>query len=274
LFVNWVLVGSGRRTLANRLDTYEVGDLLTRGRNRVGVELRSSGGEGGLLCRLDVAMPGRKRRTFVSDPAWRISRSLRPRILNPERQIDEETEPVVVLSRRRWGLRAGTRRPRFDEVLSTPATIAPLRFRNELQGGGWQEFDPAAGSRGTQVTFDWGREVTGYLNLESRGARAALIYTDLEPPDRRVDRARALAQRFSGGQPWTDVLPRRFRYVTVVSTLRVTGAWIDAVKPEWAETLLAQGETTGPEAPSSPALEELFQEIQRDGLAVPARVFD
>lgn len=272
LFVNSVLVGSDRRTHAHRLDTYEVGDLLTEGQNRVAAELRSSGGEGGFLCRLDVSLPGRKRRTFVSDRAWRITRSLRPRNLRPATQLDEPTEPVVVSSRRRWGLRAGTRRPRFDEVLSTPATIAPLRFRNELQGGGWQEFDPAAGSRGTRVTFDWGREVTGYLNLQSREAQAALVYTGLEPPDPRVDRAQALVQRFSGGQPWTDVLPRRFRYVTVVSTVRVTGAWIDAVKPEWAETLLAQGETTGPEAPSSPALEELFRKIQRDGLAGPARL--
>ena len=65
--------------------------------------------------------------------------------------------------------------------------------------------------------------------------------------------------------PWTAVLPRRFRYVTVVSTARVTGTWVDAVKPEWAETPLAKGGPTGPEAPPSPAFEELFSKIQRDG---------
>ncbi len=36
------------------------------------------------------------------------------------------------------------------------------------------------------------------------------------------------------------------------------GAWIDTVKPQWAEKLIGEGETPGPDAPPSPALEDLW----------------
>lgn len=260
LIVNRVVVGSNRWVRDDQLDTYEVGDLLTKRRNSLFVELRSVDGEGGFLCRLDVSLVGQKRRTVFSDTDWWIVRRFRAGILRARRPLDDPEVPVVVSPSRRWGLRAGPRRPRFDEILSTPATIAARRFRTGLQEG-WQEFEPAAGSPGTPVTFDWGNEVTGYLNLKFDEIPAALVYTGLEPPNPRIDRGQALIQTLSRNQTWTDTSPRRFRYVTVVSTVQVAGAWIDAVAPEWAERLNAEGKRPGPDAPSSPSLEELWRQL-------------
>ena len=143
----------------------------------------------------------------------------------------------MVPSQDRWNLRPGASLPRVGKLLANPPSRFPRRFRTGIRDDAWQRFDPKEGSKGTRVTFDWGEPVAGYLNLTFREMPATLVYFGLEPPEPRNEQAQALARSFSAPRTWIDASARRFRYVTVVGNVRVTGARVDVLGPNWAERL-------------------------------------
>jgi hypothetical protein len=71
LWINGVRMGEGEQKPGDRLDTYDVSQVLKSGRNRVSIEASSPTGVGGILFWLD---PGGGP-AVVSDSTWEISGS-------------------------------------------------------------------------------------------------------------------------------------------------------------------------------------------------------
>lgn len=244
--INGVQVGGGRFFDQGVVDEYAVARFLKRGKNRLVIEARSSRGHGGLLARLE-AQAGRRSRMIESDGSWRVHRRQERGLGRPREDTSEGDEPVVwgLPPMGRWPLPTTVRRrPTIPELLLDGEPKNAVRFR---QGGGtsvWKRFDGEANSAagfGPWVTFDWGRMVTGYLALEYliEESPVALIYFGEEVPDLSVARPAAALAGVDGGWLWSDALPQRFRYATVlVRDGTLTGAMVFPTNPRRSADLI------------------------------------
>ena len=141
------------------------------------------------------------------------------------------------------------RRPTIPELLIDGEPRRPTGVR---QGGGkaiWRPIDPDATTLneglGPWVTFDWGKPVTGYLALEYpiEQSPVALVYLGEDLPDPTVSRPTAALAGLEGGWLWSDALPRRFRYATVlVREGTVTGAMVYLTNPRRSAELIPADE--------------------------------
>jgi hypothetical protein len=247
LYLNGRRVGGSRYRPGAGLDSYRVESLLRRGANRLLVEVRSGRRAGGLLARLS----GEGGLDLASGPEWRILRRHRERHLDPESALEETRRPLVWgrPPTGRWRLpTAGERLPLHSELLVGGGRLWPERIG---VGEFWQtvhewrpsrRLRPSSPSLGREVTFDWGREVTGYLGLffGTRQWPKALLYFGCEPPDvAAAPDDRALGAR--GRLLWTSALPHRFRCVTVLAPEGVRGAFALGVDEDLATPLLQAG---------------------------------
>ncbi len=231
LYLNGERVGSNRYRPGAPLDRYAVAHLLRAGRNRVLVELRSGRRAGGLLFRLS----GADGLEIESGPDWAIALRHRELHFDPGEPLVRPHPPRVWGSPPvgRWRLpTAGAPRPLFAELRDD---LGELRPQRALAGEHWQgtrRLRPSAPPLGTDVTFDWGRPVTGYLHLffGSREWPKALLYFGTEPTGPGSGPA-AAALGARGRLLWSDVVPRRFRYVRVVAPQGVRGAYVLATDP-------------------------------------------
>lgn len=245
LYLNGTLVGSGRHRDGRPLDAYEVGYLLEPGSNRIALELRSGRGEGGLL--FDLRLEGDESRRLGSDADWRIVRGYSDEMLLPGEPLPDSEEPLV-LGRPpvgRWDLpRIDAATPVFGDLLLDPAgRHAPWAHT----GGRIVSVTPPDWSSpplGRRVTFDWGREFEGYLNLvfALKGGARALVFVGTTLPDPEHDPPAASLLNPPGRRSWSDSRPRRFRYVTVIATDELAGARVYPLAPELAAGLLAEAE--------------------------------
>ena len=83
--------------------------------------------------------------------------------------------------------------------------------------------------------------MTGYLALEYliEESPVALIYLGEEVPDLSVARPAAVLAGLEGGWLWSDALPQRFRYATVlVRDGTVTGAMVFPTNPRRSADLI------------------------------------
>ena len=244
LYLNGVRVGADRYRPGVGLDRYSVASLLLAGDNRLLVEVRSGRRAGGLLLRLT----GSDGLEIVSGPEWRILLRHRERHLDPANSLEQARRPRVWGSppTGRWRLpEAGALLPLHGELVRGDRRLPPRRVR---VGGARQEprewraarrLRPASPSLGQEVTFDWGREVTGYVGLffATRQWPKALLYYGCDTAGREsAPDDRALGAR--GRLLWTSAVPRRFRCVTVVAPDGVRGAFALPVDASLAAPLL------------------------------------
>ncbi len=273
LTLNGKRVGAGRYPTGApeaRLDVYEVGDLLLSGGNRVLVELRSDRGAGGLLA---VIQDPEGKTLVRSDGEWRIVKRHHIGLvrgwlpLGPGSGL--ETEPAF-----RWGLpptgrwgepTVGALRPRLLELIRDQPLAATRVPAPRIPGL------PATSARHLAL-FDFGREVTGYLNLQMQagdGLRKALLYTGSEPPDPLVQRPAGAVLALTGRRSWMDAQPRRFRYALVVGD-RPAAARVLPVDPKAADGLFADGNERkvegvfgiDPPRLRTPVEDEVWRELQ------------
>ena len=230
LYVNGELVGAGSYRDGEALSTYEIGYLLEPGVNRVVAELRSGRGVGGFL--LDLRVEGADPLRLVSDESWGVVRSYGNELLAPGGEVAGVESPRVWSAPPvgRWGLpRIESSMPAFSDLVAVEGGIHAPRALSARTQDRWQELAPPDVSSpplGHTVTFDWGEEVIGYVNIvfgRKEGAKA-LIFTGLERPDPAVDRPVAYLLNPPGRKSWSETRPRRFRYLTVVATAEMVGA--------------------------------------------------
>lgn len=278
--LNGVRVGGGRYRQGAALDAYRVGPLLVAGRNRLLVEARSGRRAGGLLVRL----AGEGGLEVVSGPDWSILVRHRERHLDPANPLEEARPPWLwgLPPTGRWGRPApGPPLPLYGEVVAGRRRLWPRRIRVD---GAWQragqllperQLRTSSPSLGRLVTFDWGREVTGYPGLffGARKRPKALLYYGCDPVDSEAAPGdRALGA--SGRLLWSAALPRRFRCLSVLAPGGIRAAFVDAVDERRAAPLLAAGEAAegpatgvlGLERPPelvTPVEDEIRRELQR-----------
>lgn len=252
--VNGTQVGGGRFFGQDALDEYAVRRFLKRGRNRLVIEARSSRGNGGLLLSLEVE-GAEKSKTIVSDGSWQVLRHQERGLGRARETIPEGEAPVVwgLPPMGRWPLPTTVRRrPTTPELLIGAEPGSPIRVRRGGEEAVWKRFDPEvppSEGLGPWVTFDWGRPVTGYLALEYpiEQSPVALVYLGEQLPDPTVSRPAAVLAGLEGGWLWSDALPQRFRYATVlVRGGTVTGAMVYLTNPgKSAELIPAEEEAIG-----------------------------
>jgi hypothetical protein len=245
--LNGIWVGSNRYA-AGTVDAYEAGSLLQAGTNTLLVELRSTRGIGGLLFSLEITGTQGEVLRIVSDDSWGVVgrglRSLfgkRPELVSPEAVWVLATPPTG-----RWGL------PR--EVISKP-TVADLRVGDRPLAAERILVGPENKLWGEQgrikrrstrfrlwVTFDWGREVTGYLRFRfpAKGGTRGLVFVGAEPPDAPRQSVDTYLMSLDGRRSWTDSQPRRFRYATFVGFGSVQEAEVILTDPDASLPWLAE----------------------------------
>jgi hypothetical protein len=238
LYLNGVRVGGNRYRDGAALDHYQVGPLLVAGPNRLLVEVRSGRRAGGLLLRLT----GGGGLEIVTGPEWSVLLRHRERHLDPGNALEQARSPRVWGGppTGRWRLpEAGASLPLYADLLASGSRRRPERVR---VGDDWRppaQLRPKSPTLGQVVTFDWGREVTGYLGLffGTRLWPKALLYFGCESVDPEAAPAdQALGIR--GRLQWTAARPQRFRCVTVVAPEGVRGAFVVEVEESRAEALL------------------------------------
>lgn len=248
LYLNGVRVGGNRHRPGARLDRYSVAPLLAAGPNRLLVELRSGRRAGGLLLRL----AGEGGLEIVTGPEWNVLLRHRELHLDPANPLEQARHPRIWGSppTGRWRLpEAGPELPLHAQLVAGNTRRWPERVRI---GDVWRparqvrparRLRPSSPSLGQVVTFDWGREVTGYLGLffGTRLWPKALLYYGCGPADPEAEPADyALGAR--GRLLWTGAVPRRFRCVTVVAPDGVRGAFVQLVEESRAAPFLVSGE--------------------------------
>ncbi len=259
LYLNGKRVGAGGwRPGGVRLDQYEVGDLLLPGGNRLLAELRSDHGGGGFLASLVDEASGRM--LVGTDGTWRTFKQHRLGLVRGWLPVAAAGglagasaagpgEAAVTWGRPpvgRWGrVVPAWARPTFAELTGGGRPVAAAAET---------PFDPPPESRvrrdQSMVLFDWGREVTGYLALET-GYEPAMDEEPAPPPDRQ--RTALLWTGDAPPQPvgedtppsgevmmmarahqWLDARLRRFRYVLVIGIERPLSASVYEVDPRVA----------------------------------------
>jgi hypothetical protein len=216
-FLNGARVGSGRAGGEPRIDRYEVAPLLRAGENRLVLELRSPSGGGVATARL---VDGAERVLAAADADWLVYRSAWRGLLAGDPLYPTGRVAVVATTPfARWAAAApGPLLPLFEAAVAGEA-VAPEAVRTPPDAA-WRRPGPPPRRRrlGGRVEADFGREVTGYLQLSF----------DRRAPARGLLRFASEAGFAADGEPdaivlspanrgsWQDALPRRFRYVEVV----------------------------------------------------------
>ncbi len=277
-FLNGKPVGSGGFRGGAELDGYDVAGFLRPGANRILVQLKSRRGVGGLLAALDLGAAG----SVPTDRSWRMSRRYEPAMVASGFLPEDDGEVLVWGSPPigSWGTPQGVVRvPLLGEQLASKQARQAFRIRT-LGRPEWERQFPAPERRiplGRWVVFDLGEITQGYVNVvfaTTVGARG-LIYTGIERalgPDSADPAAWFLAPPGRGS--WSDVEPRRFRFVTVLADAEVAGLRVFETEAEWAASR-ARAEKRSASAfdfeppPSGPAVEdEFWGELERvTGLA-------
>ncbi|MGB5892306.1 MAG: hypothetical protein WBH75_20305 [Thermoanaerobaculia bacterium] len=274
--LNGTWVGSNRYA-AGTVDAYDAGSLLQPGTNTLLVELRSTRGIGGLLFSLEINGTQGEVLRIVSDDSWEVvGRGLRGLFGNRQELVLEEA--VEVLGKPpvgRWGLpRAAISKPTVADLRVGDRPLAAERVLvgpdNEPWGG-----QGRIQRRSTRfrwwVTFDWGREVTGYLRFRfpAKGGTRGLVIVGVEPPDNKRQPADTFLMSLEGRRYWTDSQPRRFRYATFVGLGSVQGAEVILTDPDASLPWLAEKRTPegvfGLETGSlrTPLEDKIWSQLQR-----------
>jgi hypothetical protein len=272
LALNGKRIGAGSFGPGPRLDAYEVGPLLLPGGNRLLVELRSGRGTGGFLASL---VDGNGEPIVRTDASWRIFRRHEPGLARGWLPAGGG-EPALVWGYPpigRWGWpKAGREKPLFPELTRRPAPgrAVPLPPTSEEI--------PGAALRNAGALFDFGGEVTGYLDVEWERAsdperRAALLFTGLDtPPDPLAGPPAEGIVVLPGKRRWLDARARRFRYALIVGkdrpdAVRVLpldpAAAARAGLPEPAEKAEAGVFGVDPPPLRTPVEDEVWSELQR-----------
>jgi hypothetical protein len=256
LYLNGARLGSNRAATPAEVDRYPVGARLRRGGNRLVAELRSASGAGGLL--LALGEPSGDGLRLVSDASWRIFDRHHPGLHRAWLPLEEGSEPAVSMGRPpvgRWRVpELGPSRPAYEDLaggLLRRAPREPVRVQRG-EGGSWLPWKRDGEERteplGSWVTFDWGEVVSGYLLLDHRLellSITGLLFVGEDLPDPRGRQVDSCLVTVPESVTWEDVLPRRFRYVTVLGLEGLEGAALYEVDPGPGAVLLAA-------APSSP----------------------
>jgi hypothetical protein len=258
VYLNGQRVGAGGWLPGDRVDVYDVASLLRQGGNRLIAELRSADGGGGFLASLVDGGSGHA--LVVSDGEWRAFRRYRLGLVRGwlpvapffaagglrANAVSAAGSGAAALSWGRppigrWGrITPGWRRPLFAELTAGgPGLYAAATTL----------FQPPAVSRlaadGSMVLFDWGREVTGYLELEPGYEpgldpdlvppppdlqRTALVWTGDQPPQPIGTGLEPSAELvlMPSAHVWLDARLRRFRYALVAGLPRPLGARVYA----------------------------------------------
>ncbi len=262
LYLNGQRVGAGGWLPGDRVDVYDVSSLLRPGGNRLIAELRSGDGGGGFLASLVDGADGRA--LVVSDTRWRAFRRYRLGLVRGWLPV----APLLAAGGARafavsaagagaaalawgrppigrWGrITPGWRRPLFAELTGgrpRPYAAATTLFQPPAVSG--------VAADGSMLLFDWGREVTGYLELEPGyepgldpdlvppppdRQRTALVWTGDQPPQPIGTGQEPSAELvlMPSAHVWLDARLRRFRYALVVGLPRPLGARVYTVDDE------------------------------------------
>lgn len=254
LYLNGVRIGSNTYVDGAPLDVFEVGDFLVPGGNRLVAELRSSRGAGGFLLALQ-AMPD-ARALVATDSTWGVVRTSTPGLAAGWDRI-ETREPVRVWGRTptgRWGrARLGHERPIAGHsargVEAHPlARLQARPMRVPLD-------DPTLPSGST---FDFGREVTGYLRVRHEKApeEAALLYTGTAAAPRVGVQLPVTAVLVPAGSTvWQDSVVRTVRFVRLLGWSTPPSVELMEIPPSEASRLAGapvRGGLLGIEVPWRP----------------------
>lgn len=250
--LNGLPVGAGRYWLGRAPDRYDVLPLVARGSNRLTVELRSRRGIGGLVGVLRIRGGGQEVE-IPTDERWRIVREHSAALMGTAEPLGPSAAPAIwgrpPLGR--WGrLLEPQPVPILAEVRSSEMPLDPRRYRIGPRPRGWRRYqrqrhDPEP--LGPWITLDWGEEVYAYISLgmaDGEGVRG-LLWASPEEIDPNVEVWSAAVVGLPGRTWWTDVEPRRFRYLYVlgVDTLTLAEAYPVAGK---AAGRLPSGPTAPP----------------------------
>ncbi len=279
VFLNGDQVGSARFRDGRSLVAWEVGPLLRSGRNRLAVEARSGRGAGGLLLSLRGPGEGAEPLALGSDRDWRILRAFDPALFDPEAELGAG-EPARVWApppTGRWGMPpAGATRPLLEELLVGKPLVAGRATVRPWGGGEERPLGRRARRPGGAITFDWGREVTGYLGIAqagNEGARA-LVWVGARPTSHDpLGREKPTTYLLNppGRRWWVDTVPRTFRFVTLVGIGGFSGARVFPIDGEaGAVAVAANGAEAaagvfGLEPPKlrAPVEDEIRRELER-----------
>jgi hypothetical protein len=219
VYLNGTRVGSGSYRADAPLDSYQVGDLLVAGSNRVVIELRSPIGSGGATLR--IAAEGRTLVATGGD--WSIQEAAWQGALSRGPLSRSSTAVVLGVSPfGRWGTPGSTAiRARFSDQVTRQGLIGARYFRQPYAAGAWQRQARSAKSSrrvSAATEFDFGAEVEGFLQLSfDRGPeRTALVRAAADSAPASGWLPDAIVISVNGSRVWRDAVPRRFRYVEVV----------------------------------------------------------
>ena len=243
LLINGRGVAAGR--YREQLDAYPVGRILRQGGNRIVVELRSARGVGGLLLRLHVDGANGERTTIVSDGSWRTMRRYVQGFSRPTSR--SWGEPVRVWGTPptgRWNAIGNVRRALTLRRLQGGKERRPQPSRRAMPlGRRWLTTGEYGGEPlGKWVTFDFGREKVGFVNLKfaAQYSENGLLFYGLHRPKDGIETPDEAIIRTPGRGHWTSSAPARFRYVTVVGAPQVTHAEVLEVVPQLAHDLMGR----------------------------------
>ncbi len=271
LFLNGAWIGGGAWRPRTPADRYDVTEWLRPGRNRWVAELRSSTGSGGF--RLALA-DGEGRTLMVSDAAWRRFDGAWHGLFRDEPLVP--AGPVRVLGSSplgRWGS------PRPGALRQALARLDPSRIRRAesvrfpAEDGTNQ---PLQGRRrgpslGPLIEFDFGEEVSGYLQLayrdapgESRARPALVRFGDRPAPESPWPADEVVVPIAAAGNR-IEAVPRAFRYVAVAGLPGVYAAEVLEVDPSEVAAPPRLGGLLGLESPRSgaPMQHEIWRELER-----------
>ncbi len=220
LWLNGERLGAGEYTQSMAADRYDVSGLLQLGMNRFVIELRSSRGAGGLLA----SVRSGDRILLSSDDSWRVIRRADPRILRGSLPLEGAGERVKVWSDSTTGRfrvsgfeTANLQRRSWSEPAAREIAF-PKRMRHLSKQASWKAVEqPPDRLPARQTVFDFGRRVSGFLDMElAEEGQAGLVFFGDEEPGAQSDRPDLVISPFPGRHHWRDVRARTFRYVALV----------------------------------------------------------
>lgn len=246
VYVNGSWVGANRYRRGRPADGFDVAHLLRAGENRVVVEARSTRGVGGLMVALGVGAAART--VLVSDGAWQTHLDDAYDVFYPHRPLPVGT-PALVWSQPPAGRWRVPPQPVVRPTLTTdagqPAAFQPVRARRAGPGARWQRFrrnQPFLPAEvvAPETIFDFGDVVAGYpvVDLRDTRPRTMLVKTALALDDLAIAKA-TLAVPVRNGRFWLPSSATRFRFLQVQGHRLARPAFVMALTPELASTLIA-----------------------------------